>query len=143
MLATSSRWRLLLRRRRLGRRSDFLCFLFEVSYNPCGSALLVGIGFVRTGLVGMIGHGRPIPGTGARQTAAFGSHVSTRQARRYSAGMGIQRKSTRPVGITNSSGQPEIVLEIDGLTISMTPPGPAVAPVPNDGGERDVKEGDR
>jgi hypothetical protein len=37
--------------------------------------------------------------------------------------MGIQRKSTQPVGITNASGQPEIVLEIDGLTLSMTPPG--------------------
>ena len=38
--------------------------------------------------------------------------------------MAIQRKSDRPVGITNASGQPEIVLEIDGLTLSMTPPPP-------------------
>ena len=37
--------------------------------------------------------------------------------------MSVQRNATRPVGITNSSGEPEIVLEIDGLTISMTPPG--------------------
>ena len=37
-------------------------------------------------------------------------------------GMPISRKSTKPVGITNSSGQPEIVLEIDGLTLSMAPP---------------------
>jgi hypothetical protein len=37
-------------------------------------------------------------------------------------GMPISRKSTKPVGITNASGQPEIVLEIDGLTISMAPP---------------------
>lgn len=37
--------------------------------------------------------------------------------------MSIQRKAPRPVGITNASGQPEIVLEIDGLTLSMTPPG--------------------
>lgn len=36
--------------------------------------------------------------------------------------MAIQRKITEPVGITNASGQPEIVLEIDGLTLSMTPP---------------------
>jgi len=36
--------------------------------------------------------------------------------------MPISRKSTKPVGITNASGQPEIVLEIDGLTISMAPP---------------------
>jgi len=36
--------------------------------------------------------------------------------------MPISRKSTKPVGITNASGQPEIVLEIEGLTISMAPP---------------------
>ena len=38
--------------------------------------------------------------------------------------MGIQRKIPEPVSITNTSGQPEIVLEIDGLVISMMPPGP-------------------
>ncbi len=37
--------------------------------------------------------------------------------------MGILRKVAEPVSITNTSGQPEIVLEIDGLIISMTPPG--------------------
>lgn len=36
--------------------------------------------------------------------------------------MAIQRKSAQPAGITNETGQPEIVLEIDGLTLSMTPP---------------------
>ena len=36
--------------------------------------------------------------------------------------MAIQRKSVKPAGITNESGQPEIVLEINGLTLSMTPP---------------------
>jgi hypothetical protein len=41
--------------------------------------------------------------------------------------LGIQRKSTQPAGITDASGQPEIVLEIDGLTLSMTPPAPAVS----------------
>jgi hypothetical protein len=41
---------------------------------------------------------------------------------RYGMAMPISRKSTKPVGITNASGQPEIVLEIDGLTISMAPP---------------------
>jgi hypothetical protein len=40
--------------------------------------------------------------------------------------MAIQRKSTEPAGITNETGQPEIVLEIDGLTLSMTPPAQAV-----------------
>ena len=55
-------------------------------------------------------------------------------------GMAVQRKSTKPVGITNSSGQPEIVLEIDGLTISMTPPGTAAAPVPSDGGESEPEK---
>ena len=55
--------------------------------------------------------------------------------------MAVQRKSTKPVGITNSSGQPEIVLEIDGLTISMTPPGTAAAaPVPSDGGESEPEK---
>ncbi|MEO8267087.1 MAG: hypothetical protein ABI706_16405 [Ilumatobacteraceae bacterium] len=54
--------------------------------------------------------------------------------------MAVQRKSTKPVGITNSAGQPEIVLEIDGLTISMTPPGTAPAPVPTDSGENDPEE---
>ena len=39
--------------------------------------------------------------------------------------MGILRKVPEPVSITNTSGQPEIVLEIDGLVISMMPPGPA------------------
>ena len=42
--------------------------------------------------------------------------------------MAIQRNATRPVGITNASGQPEIVLEIEGLTLSMTPPGQEPAP---------------
>jgi hypothetical protein len=46
--------------------------------------------------------------------------------------MAIQKKSTKPVGITNESGQPEIVLEIDGLTLSMTPPASAVPADPKD-----------
>jgi hypothetical protein len=57
--------------------------------------------------------------------------------------MAIQRKSALPAGITNESGQPEIVLEIEGLTISMTPPGQDVAPASNDGGERAAEDGDR
>lgn len=40
--------------------------------------------------------------------------------------MAIHKKSTQPAGITDESGQPEIVLEIDGLTLSMTPPASAV-----------------
>ena len=36
--------------------------------------------------------------------------------------MAIQRKSTEPVGITNASGEPEIVLSVGELTLSMTPP---------------------
>jgi len=46
--------------------------------------------------------------------------------------MAIQKKSTKPVGITNESGQPEIVLEIDGLTLSMTPPASAAPDQPKD-----------
>jgi hypothetical protein len=53
--------------------------------------------------------------------------------------MAIQRKSDRPVGITNASGQPEIVLEIDGLTLSMTPPGQATEPASNGDEEEDPK----
>jgi hypothetical protein len=54
--------------------------------------------------------------------------------------MAVQRKSTKPVGITNESGQPEIVLEIDGLTISMTPPGAAPAQVPTEGDAREPEQ---
>ena len=41
--------------------------------------------------------------------------------------MSISRKATEPVGITNTSGQPEIVLELNGLVLSMKPPAPAPA----------------
>jgi hypothetical protein len=57
--------------------------------------------------------------------------------------MAVQRNSPRPAGITNASGQPEIVLEIDGLTISMTPPGTAAAPAPDESRQQDPDEGDR
>jgi hypothetical protein len=53
--------------------------------------------------------------------------------------MAVQRKTTKPVGITNESGQPEIVLEIDGLTISMTPPGEGSSAAPH-GDEEDNPE---
>ncbi len=56
--------------------------------------------------------------------------------------MAIQRKSDRPVGITNASGQPEIVLEIDGLTLSMTPPGQATEPASNDDDDDEDRKGD-
>jgi len=35
--------------------------------------------------------------------------------------MSVHRKSSRPTGITNEAGEPEIVLQIEGLTLSMTP----------------------
>ena len=38
------------------------------------------------------------------------------------------RKSVKPVYITNSLGDPEIVLEIGGMTLSMTPPPSASTP---------------
>lgn len=53
--------------------------------------------------------------------------------------MAIQRKSDRPVGITNASGQPEIVLEIDGLTLSMTPPGQPTEPTSDEDEDEDPK----
>lgn len=49
--------------------------------------------------------------------------------------MGIQRRVTEPVSITNTSGQPEIVLEIDGLTISMAPPAKPEHPAAAEGDE--------
>jgi hypothetical protein len=42
--------------------------------------------------------------------------------------MSISRKNQAPVGITNTTGEPEIVLEIDGLVLSMKPPAKADAP---------------
>ena len=57
--------------------------------------------------------------------------------------MAIQRNATRPVGITNASGQPEIVLEIEGLTISMTPPGQEPAPAANVADEPAAEADDR
>ena len=51
------------------------------------------------------------------------SHQTPRKG--YGSRMAIQRNSTKPASITNESGQPEIVLEIDGLTLSMTPPAQA------------------
>jgi hypothetical protein len=41
--------------------------------------------------------------------------------------MSITRKNQAPVGITNTTGEPEIVLEIDGLVLSMKPPAAAAA----------------
>ena len=52
--------------------------------------------------------------------------------------MAIQRKSSQPAGITNESGQPEIVLEIDGLTLSMTPPAAQIAKESDDSGKHDA-----
>lgn len=36
--------------------------------------------------------------------------------------MSISRKISDPAGIVNASGQPEIVIELDGLVLSMKPP---------------------
>jgi hypothetical protein len=57
--------------------------------------------------------------------------------------MAIQRKSAQPVGITNESGQPEIVLEINGLTISMTPPAKDATNEPDDGNTDNPESADR
>ena len=45
----------------------------------------------------------------------------------YGDVMSIQRKIADPVGIVNASGQPEIVIELDGLVLSMKPPAAADA----------------
>ena len=55
--------------------------------------------------------------------------------------MAIRSRSVKPVTITNSSGQPEIVLEINGMTLAMTPPaadGSQAAPV----ADHDVHDAD-
>jgi hypothetical protein len=44
--------------------------------------------------------------------------------------MAIQKKLAEPVGITNASGEPEIVVSVGELTLSMTPPKPAAPPDP-------------
>ena len=36
--------------------------------------------------------------------------------------MAIARKSTKPTGITNESGEPEIVVTVGDLTLSLAPP---------------------
>lgn len=36
--------------------------------------------------------------------------------------MAISRKSEAPSGVTNTAGEPEILLELDGLVLSMKPP---------------------
>lgn len=54
--------------------------------------------------------------------------------------MGIQRNSGQPAGITNASGQPEIVLEVGGLVLSMAPP--SAAPAATTGDDEDEDEDD-
>ena len=44
--------------------------------------------------------------------------------------MAISRKSDAPVGVTNAAGEPEIVLELDGLVLSMKPPAAAPPETP-------------
>jgi len=36
--------------------------------------------------------------------------------------MPVSRRSEKPAGITNQSGEPELELEINGLKLSMAPP---------------------
>jgi hypothetical protein len=57
--------------------------------------------------------------------------------------MAIQRKSAQPAGIINESGQPEIVLEINGLTLSMTPPAKDGTKEPDDGNTDNSETADR
>jgi hypothetical protein len=56
--------------------------------------------------------------------------------------MAIQRKSAQPAGITNESGQPEIVLEINGLTLSMAPPAKDATKESDDGNTDDSETAD-
>jgi hypothetical protein len=54
--------------------------------------------------------------------------------------MAVTRRATEPQGVTNASGQPEIVLEIEGLTLSMAPPAAAAPDAAADRGEADVTD---
>lgn len=83
-----------------------------------------------------------IAGCKIRQTSAAansgehnsGEHDSGEQ---YAELVAIARKSSQPVGITNESGEPHIVLEIAGLKISAAPPKkPAVIVAPDDNAPR-------
>lgn len=49
--------------------------------------------------------------------------------------MSISRKIADPVGIVNASGQPEIVIELDGLVLSMKPPAAELADTAADDGD--------
>jgi hypothetical protein len=51
----------------------------------------------------------------------------------------IRTRAEDPAGIVNASGQPEIVLEINGLTVSMTPPG-TIASAPGAADEPEAGE---
>lgn len=44
--------------------------------------------------------------------------------------MAIAKKSDKPTGITNASGEPELVLDIEGLTLSFAPPAKPAVPEP-------------
>ena len=58
--------------------------------------------------------------------------------------MSISRKTQAPVGIVNASGQPEIVIELDGLVLSMKPPtsGAASAGATDDDAEDGEPDGE-
>ena len=52
--------------------------------------------------------------------------------------MPISRKSTKPTGITNESGEPEIVVTVGDLTLSLAPPpAPRRDPQPAEQGDDD------
>jgi hypothetical protein len=46
--------------------------------------------------------------------------------------MAIARKSDKPTGITNAAGEPELILDIEGLTLSFNPPAKAAPPDDDD-----------
>ena len=56
--------------------------------------------------------------------------------------MSISRKSEAPAGIVNASGQPEIVIELDGLVLSMKPPATPAATTTASEPEADGELGD-
>jgi hypothetical protein len=49
--------------------------------------------------------------------------------------MSISRKISEPAGIVNASGQPEIVIELDGLVLSMKPPAAEPTAAADDAGD--------
>ncbi len=55
--------------------------------------------------------------------------------------MPIARKTTKPAGILNEAGEPEILLEVNGLKLSFTPPAATAPAEPAAEGDGEPEQG--